>query len=99
MAAFLSMEVLERVASGGGPQHLAPVLLVGLPVQATIAILVAVVARLLLRVAAAIADLLTRTPAWISMVVALAGASAEPRRPDRTGSPPGRAPPSFVIAA
>jgi hypothetical protein len=99
MAAFLSMEVLERVASGGGTRHLAPVLLVGLPVQATIAILVAVVARLLLRVAAAIADLLTRTPAWISMVVASARVSAEPRRPDRTGSPPGRAPPSFVIAA
>jgi len=99
MAAFLSMEVLERIASGGGTQHLAPVLLVGLPVQATIAILVALVARLLLRVAAAIADLLTRSPVWASTVVAFAGSSAEPRRPDRTGSPPGRAPPSFVVTA
>jgi len=99
MAAFLTMEVLERLASGGGTQHLAPVLLVGLPVQALIAILVALAARLLVRVAAAIADLLAPTPAWATTAIAFSGASAEPRRPDRTGLPPGRAPPSFLVAA
>jgi hypothetical protein len=99
MAAFLAMEVLERIASGGGIQHLASVLLIGLPVQALIATLVALVARLLVRVAAAIADLLSPTPVWATTSVAFTGASAEPRRPDRTGSPPGRAPPSSVVAA
>jgi hypothetical protein len=99
MAAFLAMEVLERIASGGGLQHLASVLLVGLPVQALIAALVALVARLLVQVAAAIADRLAPTPVWASTVIAFIGASAEPRRPDRTGSPPGRAPPSLVVAA
>jgi hypothetical protein len=99
MAAFLAMEVLERIASGGGIQHLASVLLVGLPVQALIAALVALVARLLVRVAAAIADLLSPMPVWAITSVAFIGASAEPRRPDRTGAPPGRAPPSSVVAA
>ena len=99
MAAFLAMEVLERLASGGGTQHLTSVLLIGLPVQALIAGLVALVARLLLRVAAAIADRLAPTPAWANTAVAFVAASAEPRRPDRTGSPPGRAPPSFVVSA
>ncbi len=99
VAAFLAMEVLERLASGGGTQHLSSVLLVGLPVQALIAVLVALVARLLLRVAAAIADRLAPTPGWAATAVALVGASAESRRHDRAGSPPGRAPPSFVVAA
>lgn len=99
MAAFLSMEVLERIASGGGTQHLASVLVIGLPVQVLIAALVALVARLLLRVAAAIADLLAPVPTWATTPVAFVGAPAEPRRPDRTGSPPGRAPPSLLVAA
>ena len=99
MAAFLAMELLERLASGGGVHHLASVLLIGLPVQASIAALVALVARLLLRVAAAIADRLAPTPGWATVVVAFVGPAAEPRRPGRTGSPPGRAPPSFLVAA
>jgi hypothetical protein len=99
MAAFLAMEVLERIASGGGVQHLPAVLLIGLPVQALIAVLVAFVARLLLRIAAVIADLLDRTPTWATGPITVVGDSAEPRRPDRTGSPPGRAPPSFLLAA
>ena len=99
MAAFLAMEVLERLASGGGTQHLTSVLLIGLPVQALIAGLVALVARLLLRVAAGIADRLAPTPAWATTAVAFVAASAEPRRPDRAGLPPGRAPPSFVVSA
>jgi hypothetical protein len=99
MAAFLSMEVLERLASGGGTQHLASVLLVGLPVQALIAVLVALVARLLVRVAAAIADVLAPPLPSPTAVVSFVRATAEPRRPGRTGSPPGRAPPSFVLAA
>ncbi len=99
MAAFLAMEVLERIASGGGVQHLPAVLAIGLPVQALIAGLVVLLARFLLRAAAAIADLLLRGPAWAETASVLVGASAEPRRPDRTGSPPGRAPPSLVVAA
>lgn len=98
MAAFLAMEVLERLASGGGTQHLASILVIGLPVQAMIAVLVALVARLLLQVAAAIADRLAPAPTWASTTVTFVGASAEPRRPDRTGSPPGRAPPPFLVA-
>jgi len=99
MTAFLAMELLERIASGGGAQHLPAVLLIGLPVQAMIAVLVALVARSLLRVASAIADLLTRPPAWVDTIAVSARAFAEPRRPDRTGAPPGRAPPSFLVAA
>lgn len=99
VAAFCAMELLERIASGGGLQHLPAVLLIGLPVQALIAVLVAVAARLLLRVAAVIADLLDRTPTWAAAPLAIPGDPAEPRRPDRTGSRPGRAPPSFLVAA
>lgn len=99
MAAFLAMEVLERIASGGGADHLPSVLLVGLPVQALIALLVASAAWLLLRAAAAIAGLLSPTPAWAETVLGSRDASAEPRRPDRIGSPPGRAPPSFLVAS
>jgi hypothetical protein len=99
MAAFLAMEVLERIASGGGTQHLASVLLIGLPIQAVIAALVALVAALLLRVAAVIGQLLSRTPAQRETVVASLAGIAEPRRSDRIGAPPGRAPPSFLVAA
>jgi hypothetical protein len=99
MSAFLAMELLERIASGGGTQHLPTVLLIGLPVQAVIAVLIAVIARLLLRVASAIAALLSSPPAWSDIAVTVLGASVEPRRPDRTGSPPGRAPPSFLVTA
>lgn len=99
MTAFLAMEVLERIASGGGAQHLAAVLVIGLPVQSLIAVLIAFAARVLLRAAAAIAGLLDRRSLWADAPVAFARASAEPHRPDRTGSPPGRAPPSFLVAA
>jgi hypothetical protein len=99
VAAFCAMEVLERIASGGGLQHLAAVLVIGLPVQALIAVLVALVARSLLRVATAIAALLDRTPTWAAVPIVFAGVAAEPRRLDRTGSPQGRAPPSFLVAA
>ncbi len=98
VAAFCAMEVLERITSGGGLQHLPAVLLIGLPVQALIAVLVAFAARLLLRVAAAIADLHGRTPTWAAASLAIPGDAVAPRRPDRTGSPPGRAPPSFLVA-
>jgi hypothetical protein len=99
MAAFLAMEVLERVASGGGVQHLPSVLLIGLPVQALIALLVVFAAWLLLRAAAAIADLLAAVPTWRETVGTAREAYAEPRRLDRLGSAPGRAPPSFLVAA
>ena len=98
MSAFLAMELLERIASGGGTQHLPTVLLIGLPVQAFIAVLIAVIARLLLRVASAIGALLS-PPAWSDTAITVLGASVEPRRPDRTGSPPGRAPPSSLVTA
>ena len=98
MAVFVAMEVLERIASGGGVQHLPAVLLVGLPVQAGVALLVALFARLLLRVAAAIADRLALAPAWAVAPVTFADGSAAPRQRLLTGSPPGRAPPSFVVA-
>jgi hypothetical protein len=100
MAAYLAMEVLERLASGGGTQHLAAVLLIGLPVQALIAVIVALVARLLLRVASATADLLDRTPAWArDRAVALVDGSATPRRSPRSGPARGRAPPSCVAVS
>jgi hypothetical protein len=98
MAAFVAMEVLERVSSGAGLQHLPAALLVGLPVQAAIALLVAMVARLLLRVAATIAERLGAAPTWAVAPVTTADGSAAPRQRLRTGSPPGRAPPSFVVA-
>jgi hypothetical protein len=97
MAAFVAMEVLERLASGGRAQYLAAVLLIGLPVQALIAVLVALVARLLLRAAAVVADLLDRTPAWERVALAFVDGSTAPRTRPRTGRPPGRAPPSLVV--
>src|SRR3954447_6182789 len=73
---------------------------IGLPVQAIVAVLVAVAAHLLLRAAVAIADLLWAKPAWAAeTVVAFESGTPAPRRPDRIGSPPGRAPPSFLVAA
>ena len=81
-------ELLERIASGGGTQPLPAVLVLGLPVQALIAVLVALIARLLLRVASAIAALLSRPPAWSDIAVAFVGASAEPRvSVSKAGSP------------
>jgi hypothetical protein len=99
LAAFLTMEVLERIASAGDVQHLPSVLVIGLPVQALIALLVALVVWLLLRVAASIADLLFPAPGWGETVLTVLEAAAEPRRREGTGSPPGRAPPSFLVAA
>jgi hypothetical protein len=99
MAVFVAMEVLERIASGGGVHHLPAVLLVGLPVQAAIALLVALVARLMLRVAAAIAGRLGAAARWAVAPVTYADGSAAPRQRLLTGSPPGRAPPSFVVTA
>ncbi len=98
MAVFVALEVLERLASGGGVQHLPAVLLVGLPVQAAVALLVALVARLLLRMAAAIAERLGAAPGWAVATLTFADGSAAPRQHLPTGSPPGRAPPSFVVA-
>jgi hypothetical protein len=98
MSAFLAMELLERIASGGGTQHL-PLLLIGLPVQALIAVLdrrhrtTAAPGRVRDR------GFLSRPPAWSDTAITVLGASVEPRRPDRTGSPPGRAPPSFLVTA
>ena len=98
MAVFVAMEVLERLASGGGVQHLPVVLLVGLPVQAAVALVVALVARLLLRVAAAIAERLGSPLRWAAVPIIVADGSAAPQQRLLTGSPPGRAPPSFVVA-
>jgi hypothetical protein len=98
MAVFVAMEVLERIASRGGAKHLPAVLLVGLPVQAAVALLVALVARLLLRVAAAVAERLGTVPAWAVAPVTYPDGSAAPRQRLLTGSPPGRAPPSLVVA-
>jgi hypothetical protein len=51
LAAFAAMEILERISSGAGMSRLAPVLVVGLSVQGIVAIGIALIARLLLRVA------------------------------------------------
>src|SRR3954470_21443111 len=92
--------VPNRAPPGGGCNPPPAVLLIGLPVQAIVAVLVAVAAHLLLRAAVAIADLLWAKPAWgAETLVAFESGPAPPRRPDRIGSPPGRAPPSFLVAA
>jgi hypothetical protein len=100
MAAFASMEILERLASGAGSSRLLPVLAVGLPVQATVAASIALLARFLLRVADRIASLASRPLAWPRPDLAVdAPHQIVPATRPRTGSPPGRAPPSVPVPA
>jgi len=100
MAAFTSMEILERVASGAGSSRLLPVLAVGLPVQAIVAATIALLARFLLRAADRIASLAARPLDRSRSELALpAPRDAAPAIRPVTGSPPGRAPPSVLVPA
>jgi hypothetical protein len=96
IAAFSAMEVLERGASGSGFTRLAPVLLVGLPVQAVTAVAIAFVARLLSRAAERVArsPRLPVEPPVQTNIVASVGHVAP--APPTVGTQRGRAPPSFV---
>src|SRR3954470_14390112 len=87
MAAFVAMEVLERLASGGGAQYLAAVLLIGLPVQALIAVLVAPLRAPLPRGGGVCPDPPRRTPGVGPRPPRFGhGSAAAPSRP-RTGRP------------
>jgi hypothetical protein len=100
MAAFTSMEILERVASGAGSSRLLPVLAVGLPVQAFVAATIALLARFLLRAADRIASLAARSLDRSQPELALAAPrEVAPAIRRVTGSPPGRAPPSILVPA
>lgn len=100
MAAFTSMEILERLASGAGSSRLLPVLAVGLPVQGIVAAVIALLARFLLRVADRIASMASRPVDRTrpELVVAAPRDVAPAIRPI-TGSPPGRSPPSVLVPA
>jgi uncharacterized membrane protein YjjP (DUF1212 family) len=97
IAAFTAMEVLERCASGAGFSRIVPVLLLGLPVQVLVAAVIALIAR---TVSSAAERFGRAAPAmeFVSAAIAVAnGAGVAPvHRP--VGSPPGRAPPSFLPA-
>jgi hypothetical protein len=98
IAAFASMEILERLASGAGSSRLLPVLAVGLPVQAIVAASIALLARFLLRVADRIASLASRPLAWPRADLAVdAPHQVVPATRPLTGSPPGRAPPFVLV--
>jgi hypothetical protein len=99
MAAFTSMEVLERVASGSGASRLMPVLAIGLPVQALVAGVIALLARFLLRAAERIGHAMRAIaiPRGSVVVVPPSGWSPAPRWIN--GAPPGRAPPPLLVAA
>jgi hypothetical protein len=100
IAAFVSMEILERLSSGEGLGHLAPVLLIGLPVQVIVATAIALLARLLLRAADVVAALSSRPPTWPTLAVAgSTPADVAPRSLAIDGPPPGRAPPCVPVAA
>jgi len=100
MAAFTSMEILERVASGAGSSRLLPILAVGLPVQAFVAATIALLARFLLRAADRIASLAARPLDRSQPELALAAPrDVAPAIRAVTGSPPGRAPPSVPVPA
>jgi hypothetical protein len=99
IAAFASMEVVERLASGSGAWRSVPVLAIGLPVQVLVAGAIALIARLVLRAAgwfgnASRGALFTRGS---RVVVATSDDTSAARWIN--GAPPGRAPPSFVVAA
>jgi hypothetical protein len=100
MAAFTSMEILERLASGAGSSRLLLVLAVGLPVQGIVAAVIALLARFLLRVADRIASMASRPldRTRPELVVAAPRDVAPAIRPI-TGAPPGRAPPSVLVPA
>ena len=100
VAAFTSMEVLERLASGAGSGRLLPVLAVGLPVQAIIAASIALLARFLLRAADLIKSRISDAATW-PRPVAIAWTPRVVVPPARTitGPPPGRAPPSVLLPA
>jgi hypothetical protein len=100
MAAFTSMEILERLASGAGSSRLLPVLAVGLPVQGLVAAAIALLARFLLRAADRIAGLTTRPLDWSRPEIAIAAPrDGAPAIWPVTGAPPGRAPPSVLVPA
>jgi hypothetical protein len=100
VAAFTTMEILERIASGSGRSHVLSVLAVGLPVQAIVAGAIALLAALLLRAADRIAARASSAFAWPRLEVsARAPYTVAPATRAITGSPPGRAPPLLPIPA
>ena len=97
LAAFGSMEVLERLSSGSGPHHLLPLLLVGFPAQALVAAVMALIVRIALRVAATIAEQAGRGNALrLPAAFMSLGAEASILLVRSPGTPPGRAPPLVV---
>jgi hypothetical protein len=98
LAAFASMEVLERLTAGAGLRHLPAVLLVGLPVQAIVAASIAVLARFLLRTADLLAAL-GRDPSPPSrLALASLPMPAAPQASAASwGAPPGRGPPGTSV--
>jgi hypothetical protein len=99
VAAFTSLEVLERVVSGSGSARLLPVLLIGLPVQALVAGAIAVLARLVLRAAEHIGHASPATAPPRGCIVLPASSPGSPATRWINGTPPGRAPPSVPVAA
>ncbi len=100
MAAFASMEVLERLAFGAGSSRLLPVLAVGLPVQAIVAASIALLARFLLRAADLIKSRISGAATWPRPIaIAWAPRNVVPSARTITGPPPGRAPPAVLLPA
>lgn len=97
IAAFTAMELVERAASGSGFAKLAPVLLVGLPVQALVAAVVAAIARMVSRAAERLGR---NAPAMVSAAAAIVVPVREAGDPtwQLAGTPPVRAPPSILPA-
>jgi hypothetical protein len=96
VATFLAIEIMERLVSGSGVHGLPTLLLVGLPVQAAIAVALGVLVRALVRAARALTGS-PRTPVTARAAV-LAKRAGRPHRlsPDRYTLPAGRAPPVAV---
>lgn len=100
LAAFAAMEILERISSGAGMSRLAPVLVVGLSIQGIVAIGIALIARLLLRVADRLLALRGRPASWRRLtLIGRARPGYAPRNATLLPSPPGRAPPSVPVPA
>jgi hypothetical protein len=96
VAAFCSMEILERVATGSGAHDLAPLLLVGLPVQILVAVAIGALVRLLVGAGRAVmrsAREARRSPAALASIVSLTGS---PSSAGRHHEALGRAPPQLL---
>jgi hypothetical protein len=101
MAAFASMEILERVASGSGAGRLLPVLAIGLPVQALVAGAIALIARFMLRAAEVFAGRVSGRAAWPRADIAYPRFPYDVAPATRAivDPPPERAPPSVPVPA